>query len=402
MTPGLFPALRPLFLRTLLLVAIAISAFSVFASSRRVEQLHEALAATDHETVWLVYALEFELQRLLVAGERYLRQPDAKLQEELALRLDILLSRLPLLAEGREGQALRQTPGVAELTGSLAALLRQFDPALRAPQPAAAEVRRFLEGLMGFVGPVRQVVLTVMAQSAERQVLLRHRLDRYVWVHRLSMAGLTAALAILLTLLWREGLRTQRLLAVSRRQEQDERYRAQHDPLTGLANRRLFERTLVEAAAAARRGEERFALLFLDLDRFKEVNDLCGHPTGDRLLQAVAGRLRGQVRQGDLVGRLGGDEFSVIQRQVDKTAMVAALAERLAASVTQAYEIDERVLHIGVSIGVAIAPDQGSDPAVLARLADRALYRAKAAGGGVVLASDSDAMADSSRPTPAR
>lgn len=402
MTLGFSPALRPSAVRTLLLLAVAISAFSVFASSRRVEQLHAALAATDHETVWLAYALEFELQRLLVAGERYLRQPDAEHREELALKLDIFWSRLPLVREGREGLVLGQTPGVADLVSSLAAYLREFEPALRVPRPSAAEVQRFLEGLAAFVSPLRQVVLAVMAQSADREALLRHRLDSYVLAHRLSIAGLSAALAVLFVLLWRESLRTQRLLAVSRRQEQDERHRAQHDPLTGLANRRLFERTLVEAAAAARRGEERFALLFLDLDRFKEVNDACGHPTGDRLLQAVAARLRGQVRQGDLVGRLGGDEFSVIQRQVDKTVMVTTLAERLAASITQAYEIDDRILRIGVSIGVAIAPDHGCDPVGLARLADRALYRAKAAGGGVIVASDRDAAADSSGPTPTR
>lgn len=393
--PRLLAVRRP-GVRALLVLAVALFALGVFGSTRRLGQVYEASTATDSEAAWIVQELGFELQRLLRAGERYLRQPDEGSRRDLALRLDILWSRLPLVREGRQGDFLRRTTEIAGIARSLEAVLRRFDPSLSAPRPPPAEVEALLDQLGRFVTPLRRVVLEVIAQSARREALLRERLDQHLLANRLAIGGLTGALAILLVLLWRESRYTLRLLDLSRRQEESERHRAQHDPLTGLANRRLFERTLAEAARAAGRREERFAVLMLDLDRFKEVNDTLGHAAGDWLLQAVAARLRGQVRQGDLIARLGGDEFTVIQRQVEQGAAIPTLAGRLAAALAQPYEIENRRVQVGVSIGVAVAPDHGTDADALARLADRALYRAKAAGGGVVLATAGDTAADGS------
>lgn len=390
------PAVRRSGVRALLVLAVALFALGVFGSTRRLGQVYEASTATDSEAAWIVQELGFEVQRLLVAGERYLRQPDEGSRRDLALRLDILWSRLPLVREGRQGELLRRTTEIAAIARSLEAVLHRFDPSLGGPRPPPAEVEAFLGQLGSFVAPLRRVVLDVMAQSARREALLREKLDQHLLANRLAIGGLTGALAILLALLWRESRHTLRLLDLSRRQEQDERHRAQHDPLTGLANRRLFEHMLAEAARRARCGEEPFALLLLDLDRFKEVNDTLGHDAGDRLLQVVAARLRGQVRQGDLIARLGGDEFAILQADARDAEMADGLARRLVAALSQTCEIEGHRLRIGASIGIALAPDHSVEGERLVRLADRALYRAKAEGGGVVLATADDTTAGGS------
>ena len=159
------------------------------------------------------------------------------------------------------------------------------------------------------------------------------------------------------------------------------RFLAHYDELTGLANRRLFRETL-DARFQAPEAPS-IALLCLDLDRFKAVNDTRGHPTGDRLLAAVARRLERQVRAGDLCARLGGDEFAVVLWGAD-AALARAIADRIVGEVSQPYAIDGHQLEVGVSIGIAMAwPAATSYEAVL-KDADAALYRAKAAGRGIV------------------
>ena len=149
---------------------------------------------------------------------------------------------------------------------------------------------------------------------------------------------------------------------------------ASHDALTGLANRMLFRDGVTLALAAA---DARFALLCLDLDGFKAVNDRLGHPAGDALLRLVARRLTDSVGEEALVARLGGDEFAMILRQGDRET-IAACAERLVARIGEPYEIDGRRVVIGTSIGIAFAPADGPD--TLIKRADLALYRAKAEG----------------------
>ena len=159
------------------------------------------------------------------------------------------------------------------------------------------------------------------------------------------------------------------------------RFLAHYDELTGLANRRLFREALDARFQAAE--PPSIALLCLDLDRFKAVNDTRGHPTGDRLLAAVARRLERQVRAGDLCARLGGDEFAVVLWGAD-AVLARAVADRILGEVSQPYAIDEHQLEVGVSIGIAMAwPAATSYEAVL-KHADAALYQAKAGGRGIV------------------
>ena len=157
---------------------------------------------------------------------------------------------------------------------------------------------------------------------------------------------------------------------------------AERDALTGLANRKAFRERLVERLAAAARAGQTTAVLYVDLDRFKAVNDTLGHPVGDALLRKVAERLTSALRAGDLVARLGGDEFAIIQSDALQPAAATALATRLVDLIGRAYAVEGHVLHIGASVGIAIAPDDGYEPDILLKNADLALYRAKAEGRG--------------------
>lgn len=154
---------------------------------------------------------------------------------------------------------------------------------------------------------------------------------------------------------------------------------ARHDLLTGLPNRGVLREELERALAANHRGES-FALLCLDLDRFKPVNDTYGHAAGDALLRQVAQRLRDCVRETDVVARMGGDEFAVVQRNAPQPAGAERLAQRILDVLSQPFSVEGQVVHIGTSVGIALAPHDGDDPETLQRHADLALYRAKSDG----------------------
>jgi diguanylate cyclase (GGDEF)-like protein len=157
---------------------------------------------------------------------------------------------------------------------------------------------------------------------------------------------------------------------------------ARSDALTGLPNRRAFVDALEQALARARRGEQGFAVLYLDLDHFKDVNDTLGHPVGDLLLQAVAQRLRASVRETDMVARFGGDEFAVIEADIREPADAAVLADKLLRTISEPFSLRGNELRSGTSVGIAIFGPQASDAETLLSDADIALYRAKSEGRG--------------------
>ncbi len=152
------------------------------------------------------------------------------------------------------------------------------------------------------------------------------------------------------------------------------------DPLSGLPNRLLFSERLDHELSRIGRSGEGLAVMFLDLDRFKEVNDTYGHQAGDELLKQVADRLQGLLRSADTMARFGGDEFAVIQTQVRSRLDAESLARRILDALTRPFELGEAPVSVGVSIGVALAPEHGLDREGLMRLADTALYQAKSEG----------------------
>ena len=173
------------------------------------------------------------------------------------------------------------------------------------------------------------------------------------------------------------------------------RHLALHDALTGLPNRALMLDRLRVAIAHAERDDQRVALLLLDLDRFKEINDGFGHAAGDQLLRMVAGRLDAATRSGDTVARLGGDEFVVVLPRIDKDeaeTRVVAVIEKLRRALRIACVLDEGRVTVSASLGVALWPDNGNTPDELLEYADASMYRDKARrslptdwpGGGAV------------------
>ncbi len=159
-------------------------------------------------------------------------------------------------------------------------------------------------------------------------------------------------------------------------------YMAHHDVLTDLANRVLFRERLDSALARAARYGDQLAVLCIDLDNFKGVNDALGHPVGDGLLRAVGERLRQALRNTDSAARLGGDEFAVLQVPVRSPEDVVALATRLMETLSAPVEVEGHRLIVGASIGIALGPSDDADPDLLLKCADIALYRAKSDGRG--------------------
>lgn len=157
-------------------------------------------------------------------------------------------------------------------------------------------------------------------------------------------------------------------------------YLAHHDPLTGLANRLSLDAILPQSLAIARRHGRRVALLFIDLDRFKEINDRLGHASGDAVLREVANRLTGTIRDCDFVARIGGDEFLIVLNEVADASEAMRVADAVMKSFESSLAVEDDSLQVTSSIGISLFPEDGEDPALLIGRADLAMYRAKAAG----------------------
>ena len=198
--------------------------------------------------------------------------------------------------------------------------------------------------------------------------------------------GMLWIVTVLVGHLARESAQEREELTRAREHEQqlsqELAHQALHDPLTGLANRALFADRLEHALRVSRRSGSSIALLMLDLDRFKVVNDLHGHAVGDRLLVELAGRLRQGVRPGDTVARLGGDEFAVLLPAADEDDAVP-IAERLLAAMNDPWRIENIPVTVGASIGIAVAdPPPAGNADQLYRDADTAMYAGKRGGRG--------------------
>ena len=174
-----------------------------------------------------------------------------------------------------------------------------------------------------------------------------------------------------------ERKKLEQKLRDSKVQEEKNRYLAYHDVTTGLANRALFNDRLDHALAQAERHAWSLAVMFIDLDKFKSINDTYGHDIGDKVLQIVAARLQICVRDEDTVSRVGGDEFLCLLMEVNEDANVANIAESMIGKISEACELNDVKLIVKPSIGIAIYPRDGTTAEVLLKNADAAMYKAK-------------------------
>jgi diguanylate cyclase (GGDEF)-like protein len=173
---------------------------------------------------------------------------------------------------------------------------------------------------------------------------------------------------------------SMRILQQRKRTEDRVNHIAFHDDLTSLPNRLMLNQSLDRALSRHRRAETKLAILFLDLDRFKVINDSLGHEVGDELLRQVADRLRAQLREGDTVGRMGGDEFVVLIENHENQRDISICAERIIEQLSAPYVLGRRSCHVTLSIGISVFPTDGNDSQSLLKAADLAMYRAKATG----------------------
>jgi len=229
--------------------------------------------------------------------------------------------------------------------------------------------------ITNYMNSVANLTSGQVAAELERMQDGSKRATRY-----LLASGGAALFALMLgsVLFYRDMRRAE--IARDRGKEQIH-HLAHHDTLTGLPNRALFALELERALARVGRGEK-IALLYLDLDHFKRVNDMLGHSVGDELLRQAADRLRDCVRETDVIARLGGDEFAVLATALNRPSDAATLAARIDEAFKPSFSLNGNQAVVGVSIGIAIAPDDAGDQEELVKKADLALYDAKASGRG--------------------
>lgn len=220
------------------------------------------------------------------------------------------------------------------------------------------------------------VGLSAQEQLAKAQLLVRKYWQRAAW----TSALLLIILAILGRLSWQLQRERQRVMDERVLHAQQVEHLAFHDTLTDLPNRAFLSHLVSQEVILCGRHGESFALLFLDLDQFKLINDSLGHAVGDHLLQEAAKRLTGAVRESDVVARLGGDEFIILLRKVSRTDQIEPIADELLSSMRQPFTLAGHECRISVSIGVSLFPVDGLDEQSLMKNADIAMYQAKQAG----------------------
>ncbi|WP_017594707.1 putative bifunctional diguanylate cyclase/phosphodiesterase [Nocardiopsis potens] len=362
----------------------------------------DLLVLADRPLVWLILCMVVlgELRPIATPGSAGDEGAPTSLPFSFALLIHLGLPAAGLvqaLATVVAGVARRHAPhrtafNAAQYVLSLGvadAAMRLFHPEASVYPwvPQGAEL--VLIGLAGAAYFVTNLVLVECAVAMHERAPLHTVLGKDIG-QRLFVNGVLLSLAPLVVVamthsIWLVPLFALPLAALysSATLSVKREHQANHDELTGLANRKLLILRTQEALTEARQRDLRVGLLLLDLDRFKEVNDTLGHPTGDRLLQIVAVRLTRSVRPGDLVARLGGDEFAVLLPQVRDAASAREVAARLRVALAEPTRIDGMDFDLEASVGIALYPDHAPDFELLMQRADVAMYVAKEQRTGV-------------------
>jgi diguanylate cyclase (GGDEF)-like protein/PAS domain S-box-containing protein len=222
----------------------------------------------------------------------------------------------------------------------------------------------------------------VVAKAIDPKKLEEGAISIYedITAERASREGLERAVTERTQELKEANARLEAEIADRRQAETRAQHLADHDALTGLPNRRLLEDRLTQALAASQRNRKQTAVMFVDLDRFKNINDSLGHAAGDLVLKECAERLVKQLRVVDTICRMGGDEFVVVLPEIKRASDAANVAAKILETVAQPFRVEERELHITPSVGISVFPDDGRDAESLIRNADAAMYHAKETG----------------------
>lgn len=231
---------------------------------------------------------------------------------------------------------------------------------------------RFLKSGEHGAGYYRELWETILAGRTWRSQTTEKRKDGALYTVRQAITPIENEAGVITHFISMHEDITEQLAAQAHIQRL-----AHYDALTGLPNRSLFFERLSQAITLSKRSSEHIALLFLDLDRFKPVNDTYGHAVGDLLLKAVAERMLACVRESDTVARIAGDEFTIILHQIAERASAASVAEKIIKAISEPFLLDQHRIQIGVSIGIALYPGDSQNEQELVKLADAAMYEAK-------------------------
>jgi diguanylate cyclase (GGDEF)-like protein len=302
-------------------------------------------------------------------------------KEKVQLRYDIFAGTVNSLAKGSFRDIIERDPGFERTIRDLEGLTNDAAPVignLNSPDNARAALQ-ILHPLQSSLTQLPSITFNHGAALASED---QQELTRLHWIFSSIVGCLILFGLALIALLARHNILLERTYRRMGNLTADLAYLAHHDPLTGLANRVLFQEQLEQSLAKARDDGSTLAVLYLDLDLFKNVNDTLGHETGDQLLKTVATRIRGCVQGNSVIARLGGDEFAILMRPINIMQECTVLASRIVKEIGSVYDIDGHEIVIGTSIGIASTELGTSSPEQLLKQADMALYRAKADGRG--------------------
>jgi diguanylate cyclase (GGDEF)-like protein len=377
----------------LLGVVLALVLAAAYTSSLIVRRQQALREVSRYNLTWLVSQAALEVARLQGVTAAALVPGSGMDEDDVQLWLDIVANRVQVF----NGKEIAEFIATSRDLASIVVSFREFARAAQATLEGSASPEQ-LTHLLSLIGPLNAPMSRLAAAANTYGGVLVEQDQRQLSNLHWLFAAILGALALCAFGLIGALLRHNRLLAQAReRVEQQNQalerrdqelhsqhahisFMAHHDALTGLPNRLLFHKRLEEVLDERRRRNDGVALLCLDLDHFKQVNDTLGHPAGDKLLKEVAGRLRECVRDGDVVARLGGDEFAILQCSASHPEHASELAERIIEAVGAPYDLDGDRAVIMASIGIAISTRDLCSTDALLRSADIALYQAKKGG----------------------
>lgn len=379
----------------LLGVVLLLTAAALYTSFLVVQRQQALRDVSRYNLTWLVSQAALEIARLQGVTAAALVPGSGVDDDDVQLWLDIVANRVKLFDINDVTEFVAMSPDLGPIVASFRETARAGQAVMG--EPASPERLRHVLALFGPLNtPMARLATASNSYGGELVAEDQRQLNSLHWLFAailgaltLCAFGLIGALTMHNRLLGHARRKVEQQNEVVEKRDHELRtqharmsFMAHHDALTGLSNRLLFHERLREALEQQQRRGDEVALLCLDLDHFKQVNDTLGHPAGDALLIAVAKRLLACVRENDVVARLGGDEFAILQRDAGQPEHAGALARRVIETLSAPYNIGEDRIVIGASVGIVIATPDLSSADLLLRSADIALYRAKGSGRG--------------------